>query len=106
MSKCFDASKPRYMTKGIEQKMPMEYQFLIWNYIDELDKSIDLDYLQVFDFSIENHLEMKIQCIEHSQEVPEYQTTHKISNPSETITGRVFVIDDGDHSTMLWASEY
>lgn len=106
MSKCFTENKPRYMTKGIEQRMPMEYQFLIWNYIDELRESFELDYLQVFDFSIENHSGTKIQCIEHSQEVPEYNKIHKISNPNQTITGKVFVIDDSDYCTMLWATEY
>lgn len=46
-----------------------------------------------------------IQIIQHKQEVPKYQNTYSVlvSNPVDT---KIFVIDDGDYSTMLLAEEY
>ena len=46
-----------------------------------------------------------IQRIVHEQEEPEYHKEYDIDieNP---ITAKVYVIDDGDHCTMLLAEEY
>ena len=46
-----------------------------------------------------------MQSITHSSEEPEYHMEYLI--PSENpITEKLYVIDDGDHSTMLLSSEY
>jgi hypothetical protein len=46
-----------------------------------------------------------VQRISHSSEEPEYKMEYLM--PSESpITQKVYVIDDGDHSTMLLAEEY
>jgi hypothetical protein len=59
------------------------------------------DYLQAFELSAAGPM----QAITHSSEVPEYHMTYLI--PSEKpITEKLYIIDDGDHSTMLLAEEY
>ena len=60
------------------------------------------DYLQVFRLS-EHEGRQKII---HSQEQPDYRD--EIITPIfvSPVEAKIFVIDDGDHSTMLLANEY
>jgi len=94
----------RYITNGVKFNVPLYLQNLIWFLIETMDVEIK-DYLQVFELEeiIENQ-ETK-QKIIHIQELPEYRKEHVISG-STTITTKLFVIDDGDHSTLLLAEEY
>lgn len=89
----------RYLTKGVQEKISLELQIFMWECIDNL--SDPKDYLQVFNLSVVGSL----QRITHTSENPEYKMEYLI--PSEKpITEKVYVIDDGDHSTMLLAEEY
>jgi hypothetical protein len=89
----------RYLTKGVQEKISLELQIFMWECIDKL--SDPKDYLQVFNLSVVGSL----QRITHTSENPEYKMEYLI--PSEKpITEKVYVIDDGDHSTMLLAEEY
>lgn len=45
------------------------------------------------------------QKIIHEQEVPEFKREYLLNFP-EPIAAKVYVIDDGDHCTMLLAEEY
>lgn len=77
-----------------------------WNCINTLkEQGKELDYLQVFELSKERADDVFYQKIEHRQEVPEYSMTYRIF-PSEMIDAKVFVIDDGEHSTMILSNEY
>ena len=61
----------------------------------------DLDYLQVFELKPVGCL----QSITHISEEPEYHMEYLL--PMDTpIADKVYIIDDGDHSTMLLANEY
>ena len=99
----FDTQKPKYETKGINERLCVDYRIIMWDLIEKLSKEIELDYLQVFEFSTQDN---KVQKIKHSQEVPEYEKTYIVPMVDDGIQGKVFVIDDGDHCTMLWANEY
>lgn len=89
----------RYMTRGIEETIPLMTQLYIWDLIDEMPEP--KDYLQVFRlFSFEGK-----QKIVHEQEVPEYSAEYTFSC-KEVVTQKVYVIDDETHCTMLLASEY
>lgn len=106
---CFGLEKKRYVTRGIHDRMPIEYQMLMWQWIDELvlEKG-NADYLQVFDFSLVEIDGRKMQVIEHHQEVPEYKAKYTLEPSDKEIVGKVFVIDDGEGGccTMLWVDEY
>ena len=71
---------------------------------------LELDYLQVFVIETKQNTERdgKVLEITHSQEVPEYSKTYEIpiKNEDVSIDGKMFVIDDVTHATMLWAEEY
>ena len=89
----------RYLTRGVQAEIPPELQLFIWNCIDQLPT--ERDYLQVFQLEALGEM----QRISHTSEQPEYHREYLI--PSEApITQKLYVIDDGDHSTMLLASEY
>lgn len=96
----------RYITRGISEELPLELQISLWGLVDDIvSKDIDTDYLQVFDFKItETHLE-----ITHRQEEPPFSHTIKYQKHKgyEALQGKkVYCIDDLDHSTMLFSSEY
>ena len=90
----------RYITKGVSDRVSLLLQLFMWQCIDELD--VPKDYLQVFKLSI---AEGK-QKIEHIQEEPEYKREYLLNTDTPIFIGKIFVIDDGTHSTMLLAEEY
>lgn len=60
----------RYVTRGVNEKVDIRLQLIIWSMIDKLkDKgNVEVDYLQIFKIRKEAN---KI-VINQSQEVPEY----------------------------------
>ena len=89
----------RYLTCGVDSTIPPEIQLFLWECVDRLPEP--RDYLQVFELKPVGNL----QCITHSSEEPEYRMEYLLSSDSP-ITAKLYIIDDGDHSTMLLASEY
>lgn len=106
----FKEGEPRYVTSRINAELPITYQIVLWNTIDNLrDTGQELDYLQVFELSTTEDANGKaIQVIRHFQEVPFYEKKYSlpIKHKKEGIDDKVYVIDDGNHTTMLLASEY
>ena len=89
----------RYLTCGIDSTIPLSLQLFMWECVERLPEQ--RDYLQVFELKPVG----PIQSISHTSEEPEYHREYLI--PSDTpVTAKVFIIDDGDHSTMLLAEEY
>lgn len=91
----------RYLTKGINEEVPLNLQILLWSMIDTL--LIEKDYLQVFKIKIINKNANLIE-IEHTQEQPNYKKTIQAVATIERDM-KIFVIDDGN-TTMLFAEEY
>lgn len=96
----------RYVTRGVNEEVDIRLQLTIWSMIDKLkDKgNVELDYLQVFKIRKERN---KI-VINQSQEVPKYSCTYEIEIEEIQIDDeiKVYVIDSGDYSTMLFPYEY
>lgn len=96
----------RYVTKGIDAEIDIRIQIILWNMIDKLKGKVDikLDYLQVFE--VEKIHE--IIKIEHRQEVSNYSQSYMLNGMDIEINSKVkiFVIDDGENSTMMLAEEY
>ena len=93
-------TSPRYATRGVTTTVPLMLQIVLWDLIDSM-KVESKDYLQVFRLTTDG----KTQHITHTQEQPPYERTLEFSS-SEPITAKIFVIDDGTHTTMLLAEEY
>ena len=96
----FDNS--RYLTKGINEKVPLNLQILLWSMIDST--LVEKDYLQVFNLKILNKNANLIE-ITHSQEQPEYKNTIQAVAVIERDM-KIYVIDDGENTVMLQANEY
>ena len=104
----FDPKKEKYITKGIDAEIPVDYQIKILNSIENWrQQKIKLDYLQVFKLSVEKDCEGKnVQVILHSQEIPEHSEKIKFQIEDEGIETKIFVIDNDDFCTMLLSTEY
>ena len=89
----------RYLTCGVDSTIPPEIQLFLWECVDRLPEP--KDYLQVFELKPVGSL----QSITHSSEEPEYHMEYLLLLHTP-IADKVYIIDDGDHSTMLLANEY
>ena len=96
----------RYVTRGVNEEVDIRLQLIMWSMIDKLkdEESVELDYLQVFKLRKEGN---KI-IINQSQEVPKYSSTYEIELEDIQLDDeiKVYVIDSGEYSTMLFPSEY
>ncbi len=98
--------KNRYLTKGINLEVSLFVQNLMWLMIDSMEVS-KKDYLQVFTLERVDVCGKTFQKITHSQEQPEYKNSMVVPvDEKEVFEGKVFVIDDVSHCTMLLAEEY
>lgn len=92
----------RYRTRGIAYDLPPILQAMLWELVDDMKVS-KKDYLQIFELSGKG----KKQVILHKQEQPPYKKTHRIKLcDTPFYFGKIYIIDDGEHTTMLKASEY
>ena len=96
----------RYVSRGVNEEVDIRLQLMIWSMLDKLkdEGNVELDYLQVFRIRKDGN---KI-VISQSQEVPEYSCTYEIELEDIQIDDeiKVYVIDNGEYSTMLFPSEY
>ena len=90
----------RFVTKGVVEQVSPLLQLFMLRCID--DMTAPKDYLQVFELIIEDGK----QKIIHIQEQPEYKAEYLIESDTPLFVGKIFVIDDETHSTMLLAEEY
>ena len=96
----FEKSKKRYLTRGVDESIPLNIQIFIWEVIDRMPEL--KDYLQAYRLTEQNGL----QVINHTSEQPEYSMTYILPTVIKAITAKVYIIDDGDYCTMLLATEY
>ena len=97
----FEKSKDRYLTIGVDEKIPIDIQIFMWEAVDNMPEP--KDYLQVFNLTVQNGL----QVIRHTSEKPKYEMTYILTSLlTKAVTAKVYIIDDGDHCTMLLAEEY
>ena len=92
--------KKRYMTRGAAAEVPVWLQNLMW-FLRESMQVEQRDYFQVFRLT----RSCGMQEIEHTQEQPGYKKV--VCVPAEdAIDGKVYIIEDPAHVTMLLAEEY
>lgn len=96
----FERSKGRYLTRGVDAEILIDIQIFMWEAVDNMPEP--KDWLQVFNLSVENGL----QIIHHTSEQPEFDMTYILTALTKAVTAKVYIIDDGDHCTMLLAEEY
>ena len=91
---------PKYLTRGVQDTIPGWLVILLWH-LFEIMPVEQKDYLQVFRLSRTG----TGQHITHTQEQPPY--LYQMDVPcTDAVDAKIFVIDDGTHSTMLLAEAY
>ena len=97
----------RLVTRGIAEQISRELQFILWGLVDqEMQRGQILDYLQVFELSVDYVNEQPWQRIVHTQEVPMFQRIWVIALQGQPVNGKMWIIDSGDYATMLFPEEY
>ena len=96
----FEPEKKRYLTRGVDETIPPELQLFMWEAIDQMPET--KDYLQVFNLSVENGL----QVVHHTSEQPEYKMTYILPTVEKPVIAKIYCIDSEDYCTMLLAEEY
>lgn len=89
----------RFMTAGVCAEIPLELQLFLWSCIDHLPP--ERDYLQVFQLEPMGQM----QSIIHSSEQPPHRMTYVVPS-DKPISAKLYAIDSGDYSTLLFAHEY
>ena len=93
-------NNPKYLTKGVQSSIPGWLVLLMWSMIEGMQVE-HKDYLQVFRLQKTE----RGKRIWHEQEQPPY--LYQMDVPcTDAVDAKIFVIDDGTHSTMLLAEEY
>ncbi len=92
-------SRNRYVTARVSDEVPFPLQMFMWTCIDMLE--IEADYLQIFELVATT----EGQRIVHTQEQPEYRREYFIKR-DKPLSAKIFVIDDVEYATMLFAEEY
>lgn len=98
----------RYKTRGIEDTIPERLQYALWSIVDrDLSEGKELDYLQVFEFSVGHADGSPVQQVRQSQEQPKRSKLHLIPEMQSTFSGiTVWIFDSGTYCTMLLPEEY
>lgn len=94
----------RYVSRQVNENVPMQLQILMWSMIDSLKEKKRLDYLQIFRLKVKDHRVL----IEQEQEVPPYKELYEVEKSKFPIEHdmKIYVIDSVDYSTMIFAEEY
>jgi hypothetical protein len=93
-------SSKKFITKGVDSEVDPLLQLFMWQCIDAMPPP--KDYLQIFEISSQNGATK----IKHVQEEPEYTKEYLLITDAPIFVGKIFVIDDNTHSTMLLSNEY
>ncbi|MDU2896982.1 MAG: DUF960 family protein [Clostridium sp.] len=94
----------RYVSRQVNEVVPIQLQILMWSMIDSLKEKKKLDYLQIFRLKVKGDKVL----IEHEQEVLPYKEKYEVEKAKFPIGNdmKIYVIDSVDYSTMIFAEEY
>ena len=85
-----------FMTKTVKAEIPWDLILFIVSLVQNMPKDIEVDYLQVID--IQNN------TLIHKQEEPEYHKEYTLKIPTKKC--KLFFIDNGEYSTLMFSHEY
>lgn len=94
----------KFITRGVQDKIPPYLQLMLW-YMVEIMVADTKNPFQTFELSEATGNGRVQQKICHSQECPDYKKEYHISAKS-AVNAKVYIIDDGEHCTMLLSEEY
>lgn len=94
----------RYVSRQVNENVPIQLQILMWSMIDSLKGKKELDYLQIFRLKVKGSKVL----IEHEQEVPPYKEQYEVEKSKFPIEHdmKIYAIDSVTYSTIILAEEY
>lgn len=87
---------PIFMTRTVKEEIPWDLIFFIVSLVQNIPKDIEVDYLQT--------IEIKGNVLTHKQEEPEYTKEYNLKYPTKKC--KMFFIDNGQYSTLMFSHEY
>ena len=97
----------RYATREIAAEVGLDVQLMLWAMIDNRrKKGIELDYLQVFELSINSKDGISVQKVIHRQECPPAIDTYFLPMFETPIRMTIWAMDSGEYCMMLLPEEY
>lgn len=98
----------RHMTRGIHESLGLEIQIFLWAMIDQRKRTgIEVDYLQVFELSIEQQFGVSRQKVIQRQECPPLKEVCYLPiTMDEPVDLTVWAIDNEECSMMMLPNEY
>ncbi len=96
----------RYATRGVADEVGLDIQIVLWSLIGKRKTTGKIDYLQVFELTVECQNGEQVQMIIHRQEVPPMKDEYIIRGILEPLDTKIWVIDSGEYCTMLFPAEY
>lgn len=108
----FDKHTPRYLSRDVAEYIPVEIHVFLERSIEKMRNRVDLDYLQVFELSVE--IANGVVKLVHTQEEPEceqttFWTISSLAGVFDNIEKwngkKIYVIDDGIAITTLFPYE-
>ena len=93
-------TKERYLTREVADRVPIGIQLLMWDLVEKLEER---DYLQIFELTPKDS---EIVEIVHKQEIPEVTSIYKIKNNEIKNKMKLYMIDNGEYSTLMFSHEY
>ncbi|MFD2370573.1 DUF960 family protein [Brevibacillus sp. GCM10020057] len=108
MSKQKLFSTERYVTRGVNELVPVELQLLLWSILEKrMERGDQLDYLQLFELSAEMVDGEPLQKVINRQEQPFHEEVFYVDHTENLANGvTVWIMDSGEYSTMLLPDEY
>ena len=97
----------RYATRGVTMGVGLDMQLMLWSMIDKRKETgIGVDYLQVFELSINSKDGISVQKVIHKQECPPTSEIYFLPMIETPIKMTIWAIDSGEYCTMLLPDEY
>ena len=97
----------RFVTRGITADVGLDIQLILWSMIDKRKQNgIEVDYLQVFQLSIEQKNGVSVQKVVHRQECPPVSDIYYLPMIETPRNITIWVIDSEEYCMMLLPNEY
>lgn len=97
----------KYSTALVAETLGLDIQMIMWSMIEKWkSERVKLDYLQVYELSIETACGEVYQKIEHSQEIEAKTETFYYKSTEKPVNAKIYIIDDGEQATMMYNHEY
>ena len=85
----------------------LDMQLMLWSMIDKRKETgIEVDYLQVFELSIEPKDDIVVQKVIHRQESPQIIDIFYLPMIERPIAMKIWAMDNDEYCMMLLPEEY